>query len=285
MKIILSRKGFDSSVKSGGVASPILPDGTLLSLPIPTDSSSKIRYKDVNGQGESLSKIVEDLTNHRVSRYDYVHLDPDLRGSAYPRLPKWRPLFGQASAAQTHLKNNGVSVGDLFLFFGWFREVELINGKYRFIKGAPDLHVFYGWLQIGAVISVEENLPYVPQWAEYHHHFRPPTSPTNTVYVSRSKFTLDERIKGAGAFKKFKEELCLTCSNQLKRSVWKLALWFYPDSGLPPLSYHPNKSKWTRKNGYTILESVGRGQEFVLDANKYPKAKSWARNLIRLGLT
>jgi len=33
MKIILSRKGFDS--KNGGIASPILPDGALLSLPIP----------------------------------------------------------------------------------------------------------------------------------------------------------------------------------------------------------------------------------------------------------
>jgi len=33
MKIILSRKGFDSSY--GGYPSPILPDKTLLSLPIP----------------------------------------------------------------------------------------------------------------------------------------------------------------------------------------------------------------------------------------------------------
>ncbi len=33
MKVILSRKGMDST--SGGIASPILPDGTLLSLPIP----------------------------------------------------------------------------------------------------------------------------------------------------------------------------------------------------------------------------------------------------------
>jgi hypothetical protein len=37
MKVILSRKGFDSEY--GGIASPILPDGTLLSLPIPRFSS------------------------------------------------------------------------------------------------------------------------------------------------------------------------------------------------------------------------------------------------------
>jgi hypothetical protein len=35
MKVILSRKGFDSA--SGGMPSPILPDGTLISLPIPCD--------------------------------------------------------------------------------------------------------------------------------------------------------------------------------------------------------------------------------------------------------
>ena len=34
MRVILSRKGFDSQY--GGMPSPILPDGTLLSLPIPS---------------------------------------------------------------------------------------------------------------------------------------------------------------------------------------------------------------------------------------------------------
>lgn len=47
MKVILSRKGFDSS--AGCIASPILPDGTLLSLPIPGESNTKyseICYND-----------------------------------------------------------------------------------------------------------------------------------------------------------------------------------------------------------------------------------------------
>ena len=38
MKLILSRKGFDSSC--GEQASPIMPDGTLLSLPIPDDEDN-----------------------------------------------------------------------------------------------------------------------------------------------------------------------------------------------------------------------------------------------------
>ena len=39
MKVILSRKGFDSS--SGRMCNPILPDGILLSLPIPGESKMK----------------------------------------------------------------------------------------------------------------------------------------------------------------------------------------------------------------------------------------------------
>ena len=40
MKIILFKKGFDSG--AGGMPSPILPDGTLLYMPIP--SGDKIKY-------------------------------------------------------------------------------------------------------------------------------------------------------------------------------------------------------------------------------------------------
>lgn len=117
MKIILSRKGFDSS--AGGASSPILPDGTLLSLPIPdTSRTSNIRCEDIRANGVSIGIVVEDLTKQKITRRDFAHLDPDLRASAYPRLPDWRPLFGQSDQSQTHLKNEGVTVGDLFLFFG-----------------------------------------------------------------------------------------------------------------------------------------------------------------------
>ena len=43
MKVILSRKGFDSCY--GGHPSPILPDGRMISLPIPS-SEDLICYKD-----------------------------------------------------------------------------------------------------------------------------------------------------------------------------------------------------------------------------------------------
>ena len=45
MKVILSRKGFDSSY--GGCASPILPDGTMLSMPIPGGEASNLKFEDI----------------------------------------------------------------------------------------------------------------------------------------------------------------------------------------------------------------------------------------------
>lgn len=281
MRIILSRKGFDSS--AGRVPNPILPNGTLLSFPIPDASrTSKIRYEDIHVNGESIGKIVEDLTNHKITRRHFAHLDPDLNASAYRRSAGWRPLFGPGGPAQTHLQTKGVAVGDLFLFFGWFRQTEMIAGKYRLVRSAPNLHIIFGWLQVGAIVSREKDV--LLSWAKYHHHFQSPDLPP-IVYISRATLALDgvnRHISGGGAFEKYQEELCLTCPDQLKRSVWRLPRWFYPRDGLPPLSHHSEPSRWKLKKGHAILQSVGRGQEFVLDAERYPQAIPWARDLIAL---
>ena len=60
MKIILSRKGFDSSW--GGCPSPVLPDGTMLSMPIPTNEDNRLRYEDIRfiKVGKGLHYIMED---------------------------------------------------------------------------------------------------------------------------------------------------------------------------------------------------------------------------------
>jgi len=60
-KIILSRKGFDSA--NGGMASPIFPDGRLISLPIPEDPKKKtedfsVKYSDIQVDGKTYREIV-----------------------------------------------------------------------------------------------------------------------------------------------------------------------------------------------------------------------------------
>ena len=73
MKVILSRKGFDSA--NGGIASPILENGTMLSFPIPlpeTNTFSELEYK-----GISYAQILHDL-NYREDKFGtHCHIDPD----------------------------------------------------------------------------------------------------------------------------------------------------------------------------------------------------------------
>jgi hypothetical protein len=278
MRIVLSRKGFDSA--AGGVASPILPGGTLLSLPVPR--GSKISYSEMTINGESYGKIVEDLTNARISGTQTAHLDPDLRAGTCPRLHGWRPIFGQRGSSQSHLSDSGVSLGDLFLFFGWFRQTEKVSGRYRFVRGTPDIHVFFGWLQIGDVVSVKKDRSKAPEWAHYHPHFHADYGDNNTVYLSSEKLVLDNltrNISGAGAFDKYAENLCLTAPGT-SRTLWQLPLWIYPQSGKKPLSYHSNMERWHNDGRHCLLKSAARGQEFVLDTKDYPEAVEWAGNLI-----
>ena len=57
MKVILSRKGFDSVY--GGYPSPILPGGEMVSLPIPLEDS--IRYSDLKIGDLTYYDLMKDL--------------------------------------------------------------------------------------------------------------------------------------------------------------------------------------------------------------------------------
>lgn len=58
MKIILSRKGFDS--KYGGGSSPILPGGEMLSMPIPASGNETgNQLKDLHFAGKAYSEYAD----------------------------------------------------------------------------------------------------------------------------------------------------------------------------------------------------------------------------------
>lgn len=71
MKIILSRKGFDSA--NGGIVSPIFEDGTMVSFPIPSDDEDT--YDSLYYNGIPYSKILHDL---KYKGGNHCHVDPDL---------------------------------------------------------------------------------------------------------------------------------------------------------------------------------------------------------------
>ena len=106
MKVILSRKGFDSS--NGGCPSPIMPDGTLLSMPIPSDD--KDSYDDLSYCGTPYSRILQQLAPKKT--FGCCHVDPDIRDDCRAKsIEGWRPGFGQIGSAQGVLANAGVEPG------------------------------------------------------------------------------------------------------------------------------------------------------------------------------
>jgi hypothetical protein len=278
MKLILSRKGFDSA--HGGCPNPIL-DGRLCSLPIP-DAGAPTRYGDIRSfNGWPIARIVETLTRGRLNRGDGAHLDPDLRREAIARTAGWRPIFGQAGAAQSHLAGHQVDRGDLFLFFGCFRNAEQVGDAFRFVRGAPKLHVIFGWLQVGRVAPASGGLAAEIPWARGHPHLAGPERyKNNTLYFASDRLSsvgLDAR--GAGTFDRIRPELTLTEAGS-NCSVWRLPPWFGP-RGRAPLSYHGNPTRWTDCETSMRLRSVGRGQEFVLDLDEYREARAWLRTIFR----
>ena len=288
MKIILSRKGFDSSY--GGVASPILPDGTMFSLPIPERPAMVNARTRTYGQVQmgrwTAGQLAADLTGGRLGPADFAHLDPDLDARSVRGRPcGWRAAFGQTGAAETHLRNQGVGPGDVFLFFGWFREVEQAAGgrwRYRDRAEAPDRHVFFGWLQVAAWLPVVP-LTGLPRWLAGHPHHKPtPYGRADSVYVAAECLRLPGVVEGrpgGGTFGKYRPELCLTAEGRT-RSRWRLPGWFEPVEGRLPLSYHRDPRAWTAGDeGHVLLDTAKQGQEFVLDTRHYPEAAGWLAGL------
>lgn len=283
MKIIFSRKGVDSA--SGGIASPIFEDGRMVSLPIP-QASSPIRYGDIKYAGTDLGRVITRLSNGRHTGSDGAHCDPDINRSSLERHPEWRPLFGQAGNAQGHLRAQGVSVGDIFLFFGWFRDVHGLSDEPEAYKPASDgYHVLWGWLQVGAVLPVD-NTDWSAHygWSAYHPHRQYKPDRSNTLYLAAKNLSVDGEslsgVSGGGVFGRFHQDLMLTDPSQPKRSVWRLPGWIYPSEGKTSLSFHGDPSCWEAAGNYARLKTVGRGQEFVLDCNHYPEAQGWVRQII-----
>lgn len=288
MKIIFSRKGFDAS--NGGVPSPILPDGQMVSLPIPSSQDVR-RMGNLVFDGINLGHLTEQLTNGQVDASRFVHLDPDINAMLVPRAANWRPAFGQTGAAQRHLANQMVGVGDLFLFYGWFRQTEVVGGRHRYVRAAPGIHAIFGWLQIGEKWAIaarrDELLAAHPAQANHPHlasleKYANARNKLNTLYVASPRLALDSNrvstISGGGTFLHYRESLRLSKPGSTRRH-WRLPLWMMPGGGRPPLSYHRSPAAWALHDDHVELRTACIGQEFVLDCAHYPEAIDWAGSL------
>jgi hypothetical protein len=239
VKIVLSRKGFDSA--AGKAPSPIV-DGRPVSMPIPATRSSATTYADIG-----LGNLVERVTTRRISRTHLCHHDPMFVGEEC--------IFGQVDAAQSHLTNQGVGAGDLFLFFGLFAD-EATGERH---------HRFFGYLRVQErhlVSEISDDLRLEFERLK-HPHVLGMKARNNTIYRGEGR-TASRAHAG----------LRLTRTGG-PLSCWTIPTWMHERG----LTYHSKPSRWVGEDG---LLSVARGQEFVCDVGGDPVAIAWAEYIIDL---
>ena len=87
----LSRKGFASA--NGGMPSLIMPNGDLVSMPIPSPGDV-CAYDQLRYGGKTYRQILKELAPRK--RFTRCHLDPDIAGDRLIEKPRgWMPAFGQ----------------------------------------------------------------------------------------------------------------------------------------------------------------------------------------------
>ncbi|MBZ9685273.1 hypothetical protein G9F72_002775 [Clostridium estertheticum] len=267
MKIILSRKGFDS--KAGGIASPIMPDGFLLSMPIPSIDGvaySNLQYNDVN-----YSKILEDL-GHKGCKGN-CHVDPDIRPDIRSNvIREWKSAFGQTDTAQGYLHSAGVEKDYLFLFFGWFRRVELKDGKFKYVsKSVKDFYlgnamqIVFAYLQIGEIIT---NPTRIKKYSWHPHADKSRLyNNTNAHYIPRETLSFDDKLPGYGTLD-FDNKLVLT------KKGCTSAIWNEHPFLMPNMVIGKRKNSAKEKGLYY----QGQWQELVLKESE--EAMKWALQII-----
>jgi hypothetical protein len=283
-RIVLSRKGFDKD--AGGYASPILScDNTMFSIPIPDDAEGGgITYEKFGSQGirrlpSALQRPMGTVIDLTANRF---HLDPDIRPDLRgPGRAGKRMFFGQQSRAQTILQNAGVTVNDLFLFFGWFRTQASYepDNRIRFERGGKDLHSIWGWLQIGEIVPLERNAPVPESLSDvvHHPHVAARNRSNNCIYIARSNLTFNSSIPGAGIFPFAHDDLRLTDPGQPNRSHWLLPAFF----SRVDLGGHARRPCEPCSDGFRV-KSARRGQEFVFCTNRVEsEAHEWLRLIFR----
>ncbi len=267
-KVILSRKGFDSTY--GGHASPIMPNGDLVSLPIPTSTKSGreekgIPYSELKYHSHAYSELMSSLGIKTTSHL--CHLDPDLVDGIRPREKGWTGVFGQQGSAHTYLKNQEVGAGDIFLFFGSFKRTVRGNKIVAFESDYPR-HVIFGFLKVGRVMDLTRET-ILDTAFHYHPHFQ-----NKNLYKERNSLFFAQDDESYGTFK-FNENLVLTREG-FPRSFWELPLAFDPKKDYAISGMKKENMSCDGKSVY--VQSTAQCQEFVINGNQ--EVFEWASELI-----
>ncbi len=158
-------------------------------------------------------------------------------------------LFGQCGAAQTHLANRRVGLGDVFLFFGLFRE-----------EGSEPHHRIFGYLEVAEIVALVDGVPdHLAR--HYHPHTLALHASNDMIYAGRG-----EQARRAS------DTLRLTVPGR-SPSLWNRPSWLTRGG----LSYHDRPDRWLRGRQ---LKSVARGQEFVADIGRRKAPREWLARVL-----
>jgi hypothetical protein len=259
--LVISRKGFDAT--AGGRASPIFANGDIFSVPIPQKKQSPSRYRELQFNDMSGREILNFIGAKSISVDDFYHNDPLLSGQ--------KGIFGQAGGSQGELENFGVGQGDLFLFFGWFKQYH---------QRGPDVHHLFGWLQIEKIIKGNsEILNFLSENELLHPHGTTDIKQfkNNTIYIASKNLTFSDSVRditGHGVFKKTAENLILTETGKT-RSRWRFPKKYFTNTK----NLFRNRLKW-KDEEKCLVNCSGIGQEFILNAQDNPSVVTWASHLL-----
>ena len=271
MKIILSRKGIDSSF--GKVSNLIVNDTDFLMFPIP-DIQDKATYKDIKAYDAIWEKLYKNPKYYEeLSPDKHCHIDPNIQN--FLNEPNFLGSLGQVDGAQTQLEGQDISKdkikeGIIFIFWGLFSKANENNTEFEFSNHFKNRHVIFGYLEVGDIIHTngltskarnEYEIKY--PWLTSHPHWnneKYKDRVNNTIYIAKEN--------GYGLFK-FNEKLILSAPHSCACSNWTV-------KELANCEFTNYKDLVFNDDGEIIMPS--RGQEFVLDD---PKATKWAKSLIK----
>lgn len=172
------------------------------------------------------------------------------------------------STAQTHLANNAIEPGDLFLFWGLFRTA-VRSGAGRWHFTGPAEHRIFGWLQIDEILTVgEDPTPALTKhpWLASHPHLATGWNKNNAVYVARNELALPGVRTSLPGYGLFRTGVRLTATSSPQPSTWTVPAWLNPRTGGTGLTYHPLE-RWSA-DGDSRLRAAARGQEFIADVGR-----------------
>ena len=168
--------------------------------------------------------------------------------------------------------NAKVEIGDVFLFFGWFRQTELNDSRYRYVRKntgdfyhSADLHVIYGYLQIGEIITDPKRIA-AYSWHPHASAERLKAA-NNALYIPSDKLSFLPDKSGYGVLN-YREDRALTMENQ-KRATWKELEFLYPEH------VYGNKKNSAKGQG---LYYCGIWQELVVFESE--GLSEWVKSII-----